>query len=93
MQEDAKSYLARKATQLGLDRAEALVGVQGVLDAHYKAQTRAKSLHNGVLKVATESAAVASELRLNQINLIKEILEKIPPTYQITRLHIVITDF
>ncbi len=93
MLEDAKSHLARRASQLGLDRAEVLISLQEVLDAHYNGQARAKALHNGVLKVITESAAVASELRLNQVSLMKEFMEKAPSTHQITRLHIIITDF
>lgn len=88
MLDSAKSYLAKKATQLGLDRAEALEQAQKQLEQKYPNQTKAKSLHNGVLKVITPNAAVASELRFAQVALLKELNQSLPAQHQISRLHI-----
>jgi hypothetical protein len=63
-------YFERKRRQLGLDRADTLAVVQTWLDAHYPGQARAKSLHQGVLKLVTSSASVASDLRLRQLELL-----------------------
>jgi hypothetical protein len=67
MLEPAKDYLARRAEELGLDRADDLDRVQQVLDTWYPGQARAKLLHRGVLRVITPSSAVAQDLRLRQI--------------------------
>jgi hypothetical protein len=62
-------YFARKRKELGLDRADDLGRVQGLLDEWYPGQARARRLHQGVLRVITPNASVASELRMRQLEL------------------------
>jgi hypothetical protein len=63
-------YFERKRKELGLDRADQLADVQHTLDEWYPGQARARQLHQGVLRVVTPNAAVASELRLRQTELL-----------------------
>jgi hypothetical protein len=65
------SYFEKKRQQLGMDRGDALAVVQGWLDQHYPAQTRAKQLHQGVLRVVTPNASVATDLRMRQMELLE----------------------
>ncbi|MDB5179125.1 MAG: hypothetical protein JWN01_1068 [Patescibacteria group bacterium] len=60
-------YFARKRQELGFDRMDALQLAQAWLDAQYPKQARAKKLHQGVLRVVTPNASVASELRMRQV--------------------------
>ncbi len=64
-------YFARKAAELGLDRADTLMAIQTTLDGWYPGQTRVRQLHQGVLRVVTPNASVASALRLRQLELLK----------------------
>jgi hypothetical protein len=63
-------YFERKRRELGMDRADVLVAVQAWLDERYPGQARARILHQGVLKLVTPNASVASELRLRQLELL-----------------------
>lgn len=63
-------YFAKKRQQLGMDRGDILVAIQTTLDTWYPGYTRAKRLHQGVLRVVTTSSSVASELRLRQAELL-----------------------
>jgi hypothetical protein len=63
-------YFAKKRLELGLDREDDLARVQGVLDTWYPGRVRARRLHQGVLRVVTPSAGVASELRMRQMELL-----------------------
>jgi Dna[CI] antecedent, DciA len=65
-------YFERKRRELGLDRADDLARVQAVLDRWYPGQARARRLHQGVLRVITPSAPLASELRMRQIELLEQ---------------------
>jgi hypothetical protein len=65
-------YFAKKRLELGLDRADDLERVQGILDSWYPGQAKAKRWHQGVLRVVTPSSSVASELRMRQIELLAE---------------------
>jgi hypothetical protein len=67
---DLRDYLQKRATQLGLERGEQLTVIQGYLDGLYANQCRAVSLNDGVLKITTPSASVASELRLRQVEIL-----------------------
>lgn len=89
MQDDLKIYLKRKAATLDLDRGAALKKIQGLLDKDFPAKTKAKSLNEGVLKIITPSASVASELRLRQEQYIPVFTQA--TTRSIERLHIQIT--
>ena len=62
-------YFARKRAELGLDRADDLARIQTVLDRWFPGQVRARQLHQGVLRLQTPSASVASELRMRQLEL------------------------
>lgn len=66
MSGDTGDYLKRRAEELGLDRADVLSDVQAWLDQKFPGKARALSLNNGVLRIVTPSASVASELRLEQ---------------------------
>lgn len=63
-------YFAKKRAQLGMDRADNLAQTQALLDAWYPGQARAKLLHQGVLRIVTPNASVASELRMRQLELL-----------------------
>jgi hypothetical protein len=64
-------YFERKRRALGMDRMDALGVVQQWLDQHYPTQVRAKQLHQGVLRVVTPSASVATDLRMRQMELLQ----------------------
>jgi hypothetical protein len=66
---DMDDYLARKRSELGLDRADQLSEIQALIETWYPGQIRAKSLNNGLLQLVTPSSVVASELRLRQVDL------------------------
>ena len=91
MQEEAKSYLQKKALALDLGRGQALEAIQKLLDEEYPQKTRAVSLNDGVLKIVTPSAPLANELRLNQVQLMKDLDQAIGFKYPITRLLIQIS--
>lgn len=86
MLENARQYLARKAQKLDLSRGQALAEIQKLLDSRYPGMTHAKSINEGVLKVQVESSAVASELRLNQVDIIKQ--ANVCQTHVIERIYI-----
>jgi hypothetical protein len=65
-----EEYFAKKREQLGLDRGDVLQVVQDWLETQYPGQVRAKSLHRGTLRIVTVSSAVASELRMRQMELL-----------------------
>jgi len=71
--------------QLGLGRGDQLVEIQSYLDQIYPKRVRAMALNNGVLKLATQSSSVASELRAGQLDLIKK-----PEFKTVIKLQIVI---
>lgn len=63
-------YFAKKRAQLGMDREDVLAQIQETLDEWYPGKVRARQLHQGVLRLATPSAAVAGALRMRQIELL-----------------------
>ncbi len=66
-----EDYFAKKREQLGMDRADVLTQVQATLDEWYSGQARVKQLHQGTLRIITPNSAVASELRMRQIELLR----------------------
>lgn len=66
-------YFAKKRQELGLDRADDLARVQGVLDEWYAGKTRARQWHQGTLRISTPSASVAAELRMRQVELLSAV--------------------
>lgn len=90
---DLTNHLRKRAQELDLGRAEALKQTQDLLDHLWPEQTRAISLNGGVLKIITPTAAVASELRLRQIQLLEQIQGKLKGSRKIDRLHIQIRSF
>jgi len=73
--EPTGDYLKRRAQQLGLGRAESLEQIQAILDELYPGQARALSLNRQVLRLVTASSSVASELRMNQVELLRRFRE------------------
>ena len=73
MLEDIQGYLAKRARELGLDRADKLAEIQAYLDNLYPGQCRAVSLNSGVLKITTQNSSVASELRFSKESLMKKL--------------------
>jgi hypothetical protein len=65
-------HLRKRAEQLRLDRGDGLFKIQSELDRRYPGQCRALSLNNGLLRLITPSSAIASELRLNQVELLNK---------------------
>lgn len=84
MQSIDPDYLKDRAEQLGLGRIDTITRVQTELDKIYPGKTHVTSLNRGALKIVTPSAAVASELRLNQTSIMALAPE------EIERLQIVI---
>lgn len=64
-----EEYLAKKRVQLGLDREDVLAQIQSTVDGWYPGQVRVRQLHQGVLRLVTPHASVASELRMRQLEL------------------------
>ena len=64
MSGDLADYLAKKAAELGLERADQLADIQAYLDAFHPKTYRAVTINNGVLKITTSSAPAASEVSL-----------------------------
>lgn len=87
MQSIDPEYMRKKANQLGLERGQMLEQIQVVLGQRYGQNVRAVSLNNGVLKVITPSAGLASNLRLDQVGLLDELKTK---AIEPNRLQIVI---
>lgn len=75
---DMDAYFAKKRVELGMDRQDTLEQVQSVLDKWYPGQAKARKLHQGVLRLETASASVASELRMRQLELFEAV--KLPDT-------------
>ena len=70
---DMKAYFAQKRVELGMDRQDTLAEVQAKLDEWYPQMARARKLHQGVLRLETASASVASELRMRQLELFEAV--------------------
>jgi hypothetical protein len=62
-------YFERKRAELGMERGDVLAQIQATLEQWYPGRVRAKRLHQGVLRLVTPSASVATELRLRQLEL------------------------
>jgi hypothetical protein len=84
-----KDYLTRRAQELGLDRGPALEAIQAALEAKYPGQVRAAALNRGVLKLLTPNASVASDLRLNQVDLLDR-FRYLAQGQEITKLQILV---
>jgi hypothetical protein len=92
MRADDKDYLTQRALELGLDRADILTAAQKFFDQAFPRQVRARSYLAGVMRVTTQDASVASELRLRQIELMRQLNLNIDTANQITQLNIQIRD-
>jgi hypothetical protein len=87
MLEPTGDYLKKRADQLGLGRGEALAKIQKRLDELFAGQVRATSLNKGVLRLVTASAPVASELRIRQVELLRQ-FRGLDPSQAINNLQI-----
>lgn len=70
MNDDIKNYLAKKAAELGLERADQLAEIQAHLETLHPQTYRAVTINNGVLNIKTASASAASDLRHAQVELL-----------------------
>lgn len=70
---DIDAYFAKKRVELGMDRQDVLGEVQAKLDEWYPGLAKARKLHQGVLRLETASASVASELRMRQLELFEAV--------------------
>lgn len=68
--------IRNRADNLDLGRGDQLAVAQEVLNELYPGQVRAKRLAGGVLTITTPSAAVASDLRLQQTLLLDKLAEQ-----------------
>lgn len=66
-------YLQRKAAKLDLGRGDDLALIQDYLESLYPGKTRATGLQKGVLTIRCSSSAVMSELRLRQVEIVKNL--------------------
>ena len=66
-------YFAKKRAELGFDRVDQLAVAQAWLNDRYPAVTRAKILHQGVLRIIVTNASVASDLRMRQVEFLAAI--------------------
>ncbi|HSX14798.1 MAG TPA: DciA family protein [Candidatus Saccharimonadales bacterium] len=89
MQSIDPDYFKNKADELGLERGPQLQTIQKILDQRFPTKVRVMSLNRNVLKLVTPNASMASELRLNQINLLEQFQHQTGVT--IDRLQIVIS--
>lgn len=89
MQSIDPDYFKNKADELGLERGPQLQTIQKILDQRFPTKVRVMSLNRNVLKLVTPNASMASELRLNQINLLEQFQHQTGVTND--RLQIVIS--
>lgn len=75
---DMDAYFAKKRVELGMERQDVLADVQAKLEEWYPGLAKARKLHQGVLRLETASASVASELRMRQLELFEAV--KLPDT-------------
>lgn len=68
--------IRNRADNLDLGRGDQLAVAQDVLNELYPGQVRAKRLAGGVLTITTPSAAVASDLRLQQTLILDKLAEQ-----------------
>lgn len=68
--------IRNRADNLDLGRGDQLAVAQEVLNELYPGQVRAKRLAGGVLTITTPSAAVASDLRLQQTVILDKLTEQ-----------------
>lgn len=86
MKNDMADYFTRRSAELGLERGDAIVIVQGILDARYPGLARALSLNEGLLRIVTPNASLASELRLTQLELLTTMNDQTASEIVITKL-------
>lgn len=67
---DIADHLKKRAAEMGLDRADQLTEIQAYLDGLYPGQCHAVSLNEGVLKITTPNASLATELRMRQTEIL-----------------------
>lgn len=72
---DFADHFERKRSALGMEREDVLVALQALLNSWYPGQVRAKKLHQGILRLVTPSASVASELRMRQVELLDAVAQ------------------
>jgi hypothetical protein len=70
---DIGDYLARRSVELGLGRGDTISSIQALLDESYPALTRVLSVQDGLVRVVTPNASLASDLRLKQLQILPQL--------------------
>jgi hypothetical protein len=70
---DIGDYLARRSVDLGLDRGNTIAAIQVLLDESYPTLTRVLSVQDGLVRVVTPNASLASDLRLKQLQILPQL--------------------
>ncbi len=71
--DNISDILQSRADDLDLERGGQIAAIQEILNRKYPGKVRAKSLNDGLLTITTPSSSVASDIRLSQSQLIKQL--------------------
>ncbi|MCC7288953.1 DUF721 domain-containing protein [bacterium] len=74
--DDIKDILSRRADSLGMQKLDVMTEVKLAIVDMLRIEVRVVSYKNGVIKIATEDAAAASELRHAAQDILKEITKR-----------------
>lgn len=83
MLERPGDYLKKKARQLGLERGDFITAAQAYMDGRWPGQVRVLSFNGGLVRLVTPNAALASELRLGQLEILRELRRRDPAVEQL----------
>lgn len=64
-------YLSKRASELGMGRADQLAQIQAYFDGIYPGMCRAMAINEGILRVSVNSASLATELRMRHLEVHK----------------------
>lgn len=72
-----KDLIKKRASNLGNETLDIMTEAKLVISQQIRAEVRALSYKNGILKIATEDGSAASEIRLSKEKLITKINQKL----------------
>ncbi|MDP4038686.1 MAG: DciA family protein [bacterium] len=75
--ENIVDLLKKRAESIGASKLDVMTEAKLVISQQLKVEVRALSYKNGMLKIATEDASAASEIRLNKQALLNKINQKL----------------
>lgn len=75
--DDIKDILESRAESLGKNTLDVMTEVKLAILKIVKVEVRVLSVQNGTVKIATEDAPAASEIRLHKIQIINQINKKL----------------